>query len=530
MTIVQNTLTMHLLDPRPLATLQHAFRLSMRRLYADLCRELRADHVDLARELRLPTGFLNSLRSAFPLESYSNWKVVGWIEALNDLVYLLDLCQQLKMEHDRSEFVAQLFDECQEKFFEHGYFDDLFPRGRPQARGLETRLFALCRRLAGELTQESLWLDPGLAVTWMRRQKKGRWEVPGSVKDHFEKAELPETISTGLVGAWCQAPHEMRQVLSQSSGAVAFHVESSGISMNVGRNVSPIWSGWGKTAQWQWAYRDPVVAVQGERDPVTVGPTLAYGKHRQPRKVLPTDQRQVERITCAWETIRLAWPEGHDVLALLSSRIIPLKAKGVVSFSYRHRPGLSFINCFDRDNLDLIDDLIHENSHHHLNLLLRKQVMYRGDHNQQIFYSPWRRSLRPLRGILHATFTFTMGALLFQRLSAWGAGRGGSAKWKQAGLSPRDLQRARFRCLEEVESVRYSLLDLQYADERLGWLTSAGRTLVQELAEAITHVERISRRFRQVVEQSSFGPALRRHVRALHRARHNYGLIRTNQS
>ena len=72
------------------------------------------------------------------------------------------------------------------------------------------------------------------------------------------------------------------------------------------------------------------------------------------------------------------------MLALLTSRIIPLNAKGVVSFSYRHRPGLSFINCFDRDNLDLIDDLIHENSHHHLNLLLRKHVMYHGDHNQQI--------------------------------------------------------------------------------------------------------------------------------------------------
>lgn len=516
---------MHLLDPQPLTTLQGEFRLSMRRLYADLCRELHTDHGDLARKLRLPTGFLKSLRAAFSLEFYSNWKIVGWIEALNDLVYFLDLCRQLNMERDRSEFAAQLFDECQEKFFEHGYFDDLFPSGRPQTRGLEKRLFALCRRLAGELTQETLWLDPGLSVTWMRQQKMGRWEVSGSVKDRFEKAELPGTISTGLVGAWCQAPHDVRRALSQSPGAGVFQVESGGISMKVGKIVSPIWSGCGEAGHWQWAQRDPVIAVQGERGPITVGPTLTYGKDRQPRRVVPTDRRQVERITRAWETIRLAWPEGHDVLALLTSRIVPLKAKGVVSFSYRHRPGLSFINCFDRDNLDLIDDLIHENSHHHLNLLLRKQVMYRGDHNQQIFYSPWRRSLRPLRGILHATFTFTMGALLFQRLSVWGAGRGGSVKWKQAGLSQRALQRARFRCLEEVKSVRYSLLDLQYADDQLGWLTSAGRTLVQELDEAITHVERTSKHFLHQVEQSSFGLALRRHIRELQRARHTYGLI-----
>ena len=272
-----------------------------------------------------------------------------------------------------------------------------------------------------------------------------------------------------------------------------------------------------------------MVAIQGTHDPVTVGPTLVYGKDRQPRKVRTTDPRQVERIARAWETIRRAWPEGHDVLALLTNRIIPLQAKGVVSFSYRHRPGLSFINCFDRDNLDLIDDLIHENSHHHLNLLLRKHVMYRGDHNQQIFYSPWRRSLRPLRGILHATFTFTMGALLFQHLASWGSGPNGSVRWKQAGLFQRNLQRARFRCLEEVESVRYSLLDLQYADEELGWVTDAGRKLVRELAAAIAQVERISQQFRHDVERSSFGPALRRHIKALQRARHTYGPIRKHQ-
>ena len=520
---------MSLLDPHPLAKLQHEFRLSMRRLHTDLCRELRTDYADLSRALKLPTEFLDRLRSAFPLKSYSTWKIVGWIETLNDLLYLLDVCRQLKVEQDRQEFAAQFFDECQEKFFEHGYFDDLFPSGRPQERGLEKRVFGLCRRLAGELTQEALWFDPELSVAWLRQQKLRRWDVAGHLTDHFEKAELPGTIATGIAGAWCQAPEDVRRVLSQSSRAVVFQVEPGGIGVKIGRMVSTVWSAREQAGQWHWAYYSPVVAVQGKVDSVTVGPTLVYGKDRQPRRVVPTDRRQVERIARAWETIRLAWPEGHDVLTLLTARIVPLRATGVVSFSYRHRPGLSFINCFDRNNLDLIDDLIHENSHHHLNLLLRKNVMYRGDHNQQIFYSPWRRSLRPLRGILHATFTFTMGALLFQQLSTWGAGQGGSVNWKQAGLSNRDLQRARFRCVEEVESVRYSLLDLQYADEQLGWLTSAGRTLVQELAEAITHVERTSTRFLHDVERSLFAPALRRHIRELQRARHTYGPIRTDQ-
>ena len=213
-----------------------------------------------------------------------------------------------------------------------------------------------------------------------------------------------------------------------------------------------------------------------------------------------------------------------ELLRLLTSRIAPLRASGVVSFSYRHRPGLSVINCFDRDRLDLIDDLIHENSHHHLNLLLRKAVLYKNDHNQEIFYSPWRRSLRPLRGILHATFTFTMGAILFERLSTWADTAQGKRQWKEAGLTPRDLMRARFRCLEEIDSVRYSLQDLAHAGGQLKWLTSRGNQLVDQLAEELGHVERHMEKHRAEVSRSSFGQALRRHRAELVRARETCGL------
>ncbi|MDI3463508.1 MAG: hypothetical protein OJF50_002329 [Nitrospira sp.] len=521
---------MLLLDSQRLAQLQDEFRFSMRRLFADLCREVHADHADLAGELRIPTDFFDSLRAILKLGAYSNWKVVGWIETLNDLVYLLDVLRQLKSEQDRPEFAKQLLEECQEKFFEHGYLDDLFPAGQPHARGLERRLFRLCRKLSQELVQESLWFDSALPVKWCRQRKMGQWDVSGTLTDNCERSELAGTISVDITGAWCQAPKDVQRGLSHASGRVIFRVEPTGITVKVGKIASPIWSGWGRAGQWQWTYYPPIVATHSGQDPLTVGPTLVYGRDRQPRTVKPTDQRQVARIARARQTIRLAWPDGHDVLALLTSRIIPLQAKGVVSFSYRHRPGLSFINCFDRDDLDLIDDLIHENSHHHLNLLLRKYVMYRGDHNQRIFYSPWRRSLRPLRGILHATFTFTMGALLFQRLSLWASGRDGAVRWKKAGLTQRDLQRARFRCVEEVESVRYSLQDLHYADHHLGWLTGSGRSLVGLLADAIDQIERQSKQFKREVYRATFGPALQKHIRELQQARRTYGPIRLSKA
>ncbi|ALA60057.1 aKG-HExxH-type peptide beta-hydroxylase [Nitrospira moscoviensis] len=520
---------MPLLDRQSLAQLRDEFRLSMRRLLKDLCREVHADHADLAHQLDLPIGFFDVLSAAIKPETYSNWKVVGWIETFNDLVYLLDILQQWKTEQDRADFAAQLFDECEEKFFEHGYLDDLFPSSRPQAGGLEKRLTELSSRLAQELTQESLWFDPALPVKWCR-QKAARWVVPGNLKDNFERAEAAGTISTGIAGAWCEAPGDVRKALSRSAGRADFLVEPAGISVKIGNTVSPVWIAGPEQGEWQWPCRAPVVAMHTAAGPVTVGPALVYGKDRVPRAVKPTDRQRVERIARAWQTVRQAWPEGHAVLALLTDRIIPLQAKGVVSFSYRHRPGLSFINCFDRDNLDLIDDLVHENSHHHLNLLLRKYVMYHGDHNQQIFYSPWRRSLRPLRGILHATFTFTIGAMLFERLSSWASGRGGAARWKKAGLTARDLQRARFRCLEEVESVRYSIQDLHYADHHLGWLTGSGRRLVRQLSEEIEKVHQRIALYEKEVARSKLGVSLRRHVKDLRQARQTYGPMRLTKA
>ena len=172
-----------------------------------------------------------------------------------------------------------------------------------------------------------------------------------------------------------------------------------------------------------------------------------------------------------------------------------------------------------------------------MNLLLRKHVLFHGDHNQQIFYSPWRRSLRPLRGILHATFTFTMGAILFERLSAWGTrgkrpGASGKKRSTRSGieLSKAQLLRARFRCFEELESVRYSIQDLEYADRHLGWVTGSGQRLVGQLADAIDKVERRIGPFKKAVLRSKFGPALRRHAEELRKARQSYGPVRLSRA
>lgn len=520
---------MPLLDAPLLVRLQGEFRLSMKRLLSDLCLDLENQYADVATSLAVPVAYFRYLGRALERDAYAHWKVVGWIEALNDLVYFIDLLQQIRAEQDAPEFAAQLFAECQEKFFENSYLDDLFPRGVAQASGLERRLNQLCKRLTQELTQESLCLVPGLPMLWCEAHKIPSWAVAVQLGGNVERAETLGTMAMGLGGDSYEAPSSVKRALKQSSGLATLFVRPHELSIKIGRAVTPLCTMRGHRLDWSWQHRPPVLAIETEAGPVTVGPTLVYGKDRQPKTVAATSATQVTRINRAWTTIYEAWPEGQEVLALLTSRINPLKAKGVVSFSYRHRPGLSFINCFDRDNLDLIDDLIHENSHHHLNLLLRKYVMYQGDRNQQVFYSPWRRSLRPFRGILHAAFTFTMGAMLFERLSTWASGVGGSTRWKRAGLTEKDLQRARFRCLEEVESVRYSIHDLEYASWHLKWLTGSGKQLVKQLADTIEQVEQSIEPHRKAVLASKFGPALRKHVKELQQAREIYGPVRLSR-
>ena len=521
---------MPLLDAPSLVRLQEEFCLSMKRLLSDLCLDLESQYADVAKSLALPVAYFRFLSQALERDGYAHWKVVGWIEALNDLVYFIDLLKQVRDEQSPRGFAAELYAECEEKFFENSYLDDLFPRGVSQASGLERRLNELCVRLTQELTQESLCLVPGLPMLWCASRKIPSWTLEIQLEHNVERAELFGTMAIGVEGDMYEAPPSVKRALKQSAGHAMVLVEPHELSLKIKRTVTSLCMKRGNRLEWRWTHRPPVVAIETRSGVITAGPTLVYGKDRQPRSVAGTSTDQVARIGRAWTTIQKAWPEGQEVLALLTTRIIPLKAKGVVSFSYRHRPGLSFINCFDRDNLDLIDDLIHENSHHHLNLLLRKHVMYHGDHNQQIFYSPWRGSLRPLRGILHATFTFTMGAMLFERLSTWASGVGGSARWKRAGLTLRDLQRARFRCLEEVESVRYSIQDLEYASWHLKWLTGSGRRLVKQLAETIEQVEQSIAPHRKAVLSSTFGPALRRHVKELQQARQTYGPVRLSKA
>ncbi len=497
----------------------------MRTLLRSLCEELGAHRGPLPYRPALPAGCFRLIADTLDLADYDQWKVVGWIESLNDLVYFQDVWRQYRRERDRAGFAEQLLAECQDKLYEHSYLDELFPNRRAEPARLAGRLSALCARLARELTQEALFLVPGTPNRWLQRTGRSYWVVRGSLLANYERVELADTIAIGVDGAFVSLPPALRAARPRQDGTVDFVMTPSETRIRAGGVSSCVWSG-GASSPWQWSVEPPRYVVRPNAQwtrGLTLGPTLVYDRHRVPAAVRLSSENSLRRVERAVEALALAWPEGHGLLGSLTSRIVPLKAKGVVSFSYRDRPGISFINMFDRTPLDLIDDLIHENSHHHLNLLLRDQVLYGGDHNQEIFYSPWRRSLRPLRGILHATFTFTMGALLFERLAQWGTRPRAKGAWRQAGLTLRDVPRAHARCLEEIASVEYSLQDLRYAGRTLRWLPKAGRNLVAGLAGEMRHMTARTGRFARSLVGTSYARELARHHRHLQLAREAYG-------
>ncbi|MCR9206010.1 MAG: hypothetical protein NXH75_15610, partial [Halobacteriovoraceae bacterium] len=100
--------------------------------------------------------------------------------------------------------------------------------------------------------------------------------------------------------------------------------------------------------------------------------------------------KHFDKVSWASEVIQKVSPALYTVLKKYTSAIVPLYQEEIVSFSMQVLPSYSCINMENRDRVDLIDDLLHENGHHFLNSILEgeEDVIYEDD--EKIFYSPWR--------------------------------------------------------------------------------------------------------------------------------------------
>ena len=184
-------------------------------------------------------------------------------------------------------------------------------------------------------------------------------------------------------------------------------------------------------------------------------------------------QKHADHITRSLDLIKTYSPDSFELFCEFTKRIVPIKQKEFVSYSLQSLPGHSFINLYHRDELDLLDDLLHENGHHHLNHYLILENPLREDPDQ-IYYSPWRRSLRPIRGIYHAHLTFFFALKLYHDLAL--AIIEDRLNWP-APFGARMKSKILTRYAEEWLMLEYTAVDLERAIE-FGQIKPAGVKLL----------------------------------------------------
>ncbi|MCE9499925.1 MAG: hypothetical protein K8R21_05425 [Leptospira sp.] len=246
------------------------------------------------------------------------------------------------------------------------------------------------------------------------------------------------------------------------------------------------------------------------KNPKTTGDNNSYINRKTPGRIL-------RKLDQAEKNLSLLWKEGYERYRLLTDKIIIVKSKDLVSYSHFHEPGISYLNLIDRTNLDAVDDLVHENAHHHLNLILKKYRIIAKEDKREIFYSPWRDSLRPLYAILHSVFTFSFGADLFREILY-------SGNFGKSSLNKQDLDRARFRFIQESISTNYSLSDLQWGIEN-GYFTGKGILLIRKLKKMNSDCLSLCQKTEREIRKKEFRLAIRNFDETLKEKRKHYRII-----
>ena len=185
------------------------------------------------------------------------------------------------------------------------------------------------------------------------------------------------------------------------------------------------------------------------------------------------------KIEVASRVIRRFSPDSWERFSAFTEVIIPIKQEELVSFSHQELPGTSMINLYNRDFVDLLDDLLHENGHHHLNYYLNLEELIQ-EPIDCIYYSPWRRTLRPLRGIYHAYFTFFWAFKLFSDMAN---SKELDSIWYI--FSEDEKEKIIWRAVEEYWMLEYTFVDLKWARKK-GLISDLGWKLIQEQRNKVT--------------------------------------------
>lgn len=233
---------------------------------------------------------------------------------------------------------------------------------------------------------------------------------------------------------------------------------------------------------WNKSFSEGIVSIDDDGGELVGGmqelPTVALGNKKITIKGATPQldrqiEEQVERIAKALDIIKAASPRCYAALEMFTESIILIDEPGIVSYSLQSLPGYSNINVIERDFIDLIDDLVHENGHHALNAYLNAQELIEED-DDKIFWSPWRRALRPIRGMYHGYLTFFWAYALFSDLH-----RASLTLFDQA-----QKDKIQLRFIEEFLMLDFCYEQLKKA-HTMGKILDEGMELVEEVQSVL---------------------------------------------
>lgn len=189
------------------------------------------------------------------------------------------------------------------------------------------------------------------------------------------------------------------------------------------------------------------------------------------------------KIEIALKVIKKHSPSSWERFVAFTELIVPIKQPELVSYSHQDLPGHSMINLYHRDFVDLMDDLLHENGHHHLNYYLNLGKLI-DEPIDNIYYSPWRRTLRPLRGVYHAYFTFFWAFKLFADLSK---AKELDSIWYL--FSTAEKEKIHWRAVEEFHMLNFTFQELKWARKN-GLIHQTGWKLIEEQQKELNKFKR----------------------------------------
>ena len=216
-----------------------------------------------------------------------------------------------------------------------------------------------------------------------------------------------------------------------------------------------------------------ISSIEGEVISTESSPALLLNSELESKS---EKEELIKKYIKANEALESLCPELYQTLRAFTDYIVPLDAPELVSYSMKVLPRYSCINIFNRDLVDLVDDLLHENGHHYLNGLLEGEEELIFEDDDKIFYSPWRRSLRPVRGLYHAVLTFFWAYRLFKELSL--------SDTVQDFFSEEEINKIYFRLLEEEFMISACREDLDKAYD-MEKISDFGKSFYQGILEEV---------------------------------------------